>query len=91
MHYNETLIGSELVKQKDIILHMCNDEKFTEAISMLAVVRSMWVAVDYGYKGLEIIGRIRNQLLANEDVCESKRIRSKLDVSFPANAWKFEE
>lgn len=58
MHISEEALDNELVKQKNMIIKMINEDRILEAQSMIEVVTPMWIACDYGYKVKELIDRI---------------------------------
>lgn len=47
-----------LVRQKDKLLQLINDEKYEEAFSILEFVKDLWESCSYGYKYLEVKHRI---------------------------------
>ena len=58
-------IENELVRQKDHIIGLVNDEKYLEALALLDFSADLWEKVGYSYKIREIKDRIRRDLLEN--------------------------
>ena len=56
-----------LVRQKDYILNLINNRRFSEARSCLTVLCELWTKHDYKYKYDELIQRIRSSPREVED------------------------
>jgi hypothetical protein len=66
----------ELIRQKNHILQLCNDEKYEEALLLLDFSESLWKECSYAYKTREIRERIKRELS---------------ELVFQASHWKTEE
>lgn len=55
-------LDAALIRQKDHILQLVNDEKFEEAITLLDFSANLWETCSYAYKTREIRERIRREL-----------------------------
>jgi hypothetical protein len=64
-------VENAIVKQKDEILEQCLHGSLRTALVMLDIVRPVWLAVGYGYKGDEIALRIFKMI----DVMQGERIK----------------
>lgn len=56
-----------LVRQKDYIINLINNRRFSEARSCLTVLCELWTKHDYKYKYDELIQRIRSSPREVED------------------------
>ncbi len=54
-------IDTILIGQKNQIIELINNRKFTEARSVLRVLADFWLMNDYKYKLLELRERITNE------------------------------
>lgn len=55
-------IENELMRQKDHIIGLVNDEKYEEALSLLNFSADLWARVGYDYKTREIRERIKRDI-----------------------------
>lgn len=62
---NEEALDNLLVRQKDLIIHLLNNEKFVEAETCLQLVTELWSACNYDYKLREL--RVRMQIAEYKD------------------------
>jgi len=58
-----------LIRQKDHILTLVNEEKYEEAIVLLDFSEELWAECTYAYKTREIRERIKNALREKIHVC----------------------
>ncbi len=56
--FSEGEASNLVVRQKNAILELVNEGKFTEARAVVAVLAEMWERFEYSYKTREIIARI---------------------------------
>jgi hypothetical protein len=56
--FTEADASNLVVRQKDAILEMVNENRFAEARATVNVLAEMWARFDYAYKTREVIARI---------------------------------
>jgi hypothetical protein len=62
-------LDNALIRQKNHILGLINDEKYGEAILLLNFSEDLWATCTYAYKTRELRDRICNELRAKQGVC----------------------
>jgi hypothetical protein len=55
-------IENELVRQKDRINALINDERYEEATALIDFAEELWAKASYAYKTLELRRRIREEV-----------------------------
>lgn len=61
-------IDNALVRQKNHILTLINDEKYEEAMTLLDFSADLWATCSYTYKTAELRNRIKAEL-ENKQLC----------------------
>lgn len=59
MHPTESALDSALIKQKDNICKLINEEEYELALAALMFNRDLWEICNYGYKFHELQSRIQ--------------------------------
>jgi hypothetical protein len=59
MYIAEGTLDNLLVSQKDRIIGMIDDNRFSDAETCLDMLAQLWVAAGYEYKNVELHARIR--------------------------------
>lgn len=85
MAYSEADVSNALVATKDSLLHSLNSgnlERIWFVVCFLSVVRDEWIALDYGYKGAELLERAAVELAKYaEQADDLKSIRIKIKTA----------
>ena len=67
-----------LIRQKDHILSLVNEDKFEEAIALLNFSENLWDVASYSYKTREIREIIKTALREKQHVCAHWKTHEKL-------------
>lgn len=62
-------LDNALIRQKDAILALVNNEEYEQALTLLAFSEDLWATCSYAYKTSEIRERIRTALREKQHVC----------------------
>lgn len=72
-------LENELVRQKDHILSLINNEEYEEANLLLNFSKELWAKASYAYKWDELKQRIRAELLNKRQCCAHWKQHQKWD------------